>query len=296
VRLTGRLHRTPEAEAAVVAVHGLGGSIESEYMLTLAAAAREVGWSCLRLNLRGSDRAGDDFYHAGLTEDLHAALASPELAGMRDLYLVGFSMGGHVVLRAATEDMNPRVRAVAAVCSPLDLAPCQAAFDRPQRWLYRRYVLASLVEIYRGVAARRSVPVPVEEAARITTVWEWDEKIVAPRWGFDGPDDYYARASVAPRLGELRVPALLVQAQGDPFVADASVRPALESLAGEIPLTAHWVSPAGHMGFPEQVDLGVEAPLGLEPQILGWLRQRTGPHQDGFGIDVQPGVEREEKR
>jgi predicted alpha/beta-fold hydrolase len=272
VRLSGHLHFSDSAERAVVAIHGLGGCTESEYMVRLAKLAPREGFACLRLNLRGSDRQGNDFYHAGLSGDLHAALKAPELAVFRELYLLGFSMGGHVALRAATEEMDPRVRAVAAVCAPLDLAPCADSFDRPSRWLYRRYVMSSLVDIYRAVAARRPVALPVEEATHISRIREWDEKIVAPRWGFDGPDDYYARASVASRLGELRIPALLVQAAEDPLVPEEAVRPALDGAPG---LTVHWMTPAGHMGFPGDLDLGVEAPPGLEPQVLGWLAEAS---------------------
>lgn len=271
VRLSGHLHPADGSDArgrAVVTVHGLGGCTESEYMVRTAQLAPQRGLACLRLNLRGSDRRSNDYYHAGLTRDLHAALQTPELAGFRELYLLGFSMGGHVVLRAATEELDPRVKAVAAVCSPLELDPCATSFDRPSRWLYRRYVMSALMEIYRAVAERRPVPLPVEDAARITRIREWDEKIVAPRWGFDGPDDYYARASVGPRMGELRVPALLVAAAEDPMVPAEAVRPALEDAPR---VTTRWVAPAGHMGFPGDLDLGIDAPPGLESQVLGWL-------------------------
>jgi len=270
VRLSGWLHPRDGADAAILAIHGLGGCTESEYMVRMATVAREADVACLRLNLRGSDRRGEDYYHAGLAGDVHAVLASPALASFRHLYLVGFSMGGHVALRAATEDLDPRVRAVATVCSPLALGPCAAAIDRPNRWLYRRYLMSSLLDIYRAVAARRPVPIAVEEAARITHIREWDEKIVTPRWGFDGPDDYYARASVAPRLDRLRVPALLVAATEDPMVPAEAIRPAL---ARAPHMTSRWVAPAGHMGFPRDLDLGFDAPRGLEPQILGWLRE-----------------------
>lgn len=269
VHLTGRFHPSDAASTALVTIHGLGGCTESEYMVRMARLASEAGFACLRLNLRGSDRQGNDFYHAGLTSDLHAALKSPLLAGFDTLALVGFSMGGHVALKAATEDLDPRVTAVAAVCSPLDLAPCAVSFDRPNRWLYRRYVMASLLDIYRAVAERRPVPLPVEEAAKLTRIRDWDEKIVAPRWGFEGSDDYYARASVGPLLPSLKVPALLVQAAADPMVPDAAVRPALDAASG---VTAHWVARAGHVGFPRDVDLGMDAPLGLEPQLLRWIQ------------------------
>src|SRR5258708_3104507 len=60
VRLTGRLREVPGAEELVVLVHGLGGSIGSHYMPRGAAAVERAGLSCLRLNLRGADRLGED--------------------------------------------------------------------------------------------------------------------------------------------------------------------------------------------------------------------------------------------
>src|SRR5262245_28756339 len=77
VALAGVLHQRPGSDELLFLVHGLGGCADSLYMLRAAHAAEAAGLSCLRFNLRGSDRAGEDFYHAGLTSDLHAALASP---------------------------------------------------------------------------------------------------------------------------------------------------------------------------------------------------------------------------
>jgi hypothetical protein len=39
---------------------------------------------------------------------------------------------------------DPRLRAVVAVCAPLDLASSQATIDSPGRFLYRRYLLARI--------------------------------------------------------------------------------------------------------------------------------------------------------
>ena len=65
---------------ALLIVHGLGGSAKSPYTAKAAHAAAAAGLSSLRLNLRGADLLGEDYYHAGMTADLAAAIASPELA------------------------------------------------------------------------------------------------------------------------------------------------------------------------------------------------------------------------
>ncbi|MDH3403380.1 MAG: alpha/beta fold hydrolase [Acidobacteriota bacterium] len=279
VRLSGRLSGRLPGECGgplVLAVHGLGGSADSRYLWELAAAAGRRDWAILRLNLRGADRRGGDFHHGGLTADLHAALASPALAGYGPIAAVGFSLGGHTVLRLACEGADSRLRAVAAVCPPLDLAAGQQAIDRPGAWIYRRYVLRHLKQIYRAVAARPAVPLPlpVTAAERIATLWDWDEAVVAPRYGFAGAADYYARASVAPRLAALRVPALVVATQGDPMVPAATLRPWLE-LAPDA-MTVRWVERGGHVAFPRRLSLGYGPERGLAGQLLAWCGAAIG--------------------
>lgn len=258
VRLTGRLRELP-GDDLLVLVHGLGGSVDSHYMVRGAKAAEAAGLSCLRVNLRGSDRGGDDYYHAGLTSDLHAALSSPEAARFQRIWMIGYSLGGHVVLRTATEEADPRLAAVAAVCAPVDLALAGTEIDSPSFWLYRRYLLRSLADIYRAAAARRPVPYPVEMIGEIRTIREWDDRIVAPRHGFADAADYYARMSVAPRLPELRVPALLLNSECDPMVPARAVRPALERESPN--LKVDWVR-GGHVAFPDT-------------EVIAWLTDET---------------------
>jgi predicted alpha/beta-fold hydrolase len=280
VRLTGRWSDPDGGPGGggerplLLVVHGLGGSAGSRYARRAAAVALAAGFACLRLNLRGSDRLGEDFYHAGLVSDLAAALASPELAGYRRVYALGFSLGGHLALRLAAEPgeaTGSRLGAVAALAAPLDLALGAAAIDRPRSAPYRRYLLGSLKQIYRAVAARRPVPLPVDQARRIRWIREWDERVVAPRHGFAGADDYYRRESVASRLGGLRVPALLVAAEDDPMVPAAALRPALA--AAPEALEVRWLRAGGHLGIAAPADLGLggAAGAGVEEQMLGWL-------------------------
>jgi predicted alpha/beta-fold hydrolase len=272
IRLTGHLRDVPRTDEIVVLVHGLGGCTESHYMPRGAAAAEAAGLACLRLNLRGSDRQGEDYYHAGLAADLHAALASAALERYRRIYVLGYSMGGHVALRLATEEGDPRLAAVAAVCAPVDLARSQEEIDAPAAWVYRRYLLTNLGTVYRAVAARRPVPFPVERLGEIRTFRDWDDRIVAPRHGFADAADYYTRASVAPRLGSLRVPALLLNSELDPMVPARSVRPGLAGASSL--LTVAWLRGGGHVAFPRRMSAGLGGGEGIDAQAIAWLRSQ----------------------
>jgi len=268
VRLSGWLREVPGSGEILVLGHGLGGGTESRYLGGGVAAAEAAGISSLRINLRGSDRRGEDFYHAGLTADLHAALASGELRRYERIHALGYSLGGHVTLRLGAEAGDPRLAAVAAICSPLDLAASQREIDSPRRWPYRRYLLKGLVDIYAAVAARHPVPLPVEQARRVRTIREWDDRVVAPRHGFADAADYYARESVAPRLPNLRVPALLLASEWDPMVPAHTVRAALDALPRPAPrLEVRWVAGGGHDSFPRALE--------VDRKVVEWLRERT---------------------
>ncbi len=276
VRLTGVLHAPGAATTLLVALHGLGGSIESSYLKRFASAAVGRGYACLRFDLRGAGGDSADFYHAGLTSDLAAVLAAPRLASFSQIVLVGFSLGGQLALRWAgeLEDAgDPRLAAVAGVCSPLDLDLGAGAIDAWFNAPYRAWILSGLCELADRVERFR--PLPVDRAARrrIATIREWDTRIVAPRWGFASAEDYYRKVSAAGTLGGIRRPSWIVLAQNDPMVPPATVRAALERASAAVEVT--WTRRGGHVGFPAHLDLGQPDERGLAGQLLGWIESKV---------------------
>ena len=262
VKLSGRIDHVAEARGLVIIVHGMGGSAERTYCAVAASAARAAGLSSLRLNLRGADGSGEDLYHIGLVDDVEAAVAHPEVTGYERLYAIGFSLGGHIALRAAAlGGAGGRLRAVASVCAPLDLDACCAHIDHPKRWAYRMHLLAGVKEVYRMVAARRPMPEPVEAVLAIRSVRVWDERVVAPRFGFAGASDYYRQVGVGPLLPQMAIPALVVASESDPMVPARTVRPAL--LEASSAVEVRWLRRGGHVGFPGEV--------GILGEIVGWL-------------------------
>ncbi len=272
VCLRGRLSQQADSDSIVVIVHGLGGSVMSYYARNAAISAARAGIDSLRVNLRGADRGGDDYYHAGLTDDLAAALGSTALERYENIFLLAYSLGGNMMLRYLAGTPDPRIRAAAAVCSPIDLKPSARAIDRPRGVFYRRHVLAGLKEIYRNVAARREVPLPVDEASRIDTIEQWDERVISPRHGFAGAEDYWAQTSACHVLDEIDTPTLFVASERDPMVGIDTVRPWLQNATK---LRQIVTSQGGHVGFPRAMDLGLGTGGTVEDQIIQWMLAPT---------------------
>src|SRR5664280_3263140 len=130
----------PDGPAAgeIVMVHGLEGSGEAGYMRSLSGAALRAGFAAHRFHMRtcgGTERLCRTLYHAGLTSDLLAVLRQFRSEGRAPAFLVGFSLGGNLVLKLAGElgeSARPLVGGVCAVSTPLDLAVCAQRIAQPE--------------------------------------------------------------------------------------------------------------------------------------------------------------------
>lgn len=268
VAVIGRLHlpRAPSA-VLVVIVHGLGSDHDRPYTRTGARAALDAGAAVLRIELRGGGLDPRGLYHAGLLSDFEAILDSPALRDFSTIHVLGYSLGGHLALTLGVDTDDPRVGRVAALCAPLDLAATQRHIDRRRSLPYRVNVLAGLKASYKVLAQRQAVPAPWSTVRRIQTIRDWDAAIVVPFFGFDSVDDYYAKMSAGPRLGQLKRDALIVATHADPMIPIDTLRPFLEAPR----VTARLLHSGGHVYFPKGTHLGFGERLGVEAQCVDWL-------------------------
>lgn len=272
IAITGRIGPEFGGDEMLVAVHGLGGHVGSYYMGRVMAAAERAGISGARMNMRGADRGGDDIYHGGLSQDIGTFLGSPEFAQVKRFYLIGYSLGGHLALAYAAGDHDPRLAAVASVCAPLDFESSARTIDTRASTMYRGHLLRGLKQSFRAAAERAAYHTPVAQVNSIRFVREWDEVVVAPRFGFESAEEYYARVSVGSRLHAIRTPTLMLVADGDPMVRLSTLLPSLER-----PGVVHVVRTpvGGHVGFPERINLGLGSTGNVDDQLIDWMREQS---------------------
>ncbi|HWP43865.1 MAG TPA: alpha/beta fold hydrolase [Blastocatellia bacterium] len=238
----------------VLILHGLEGSAESPYMLGTAEKALRAGFNALRINHRncgGTEDLTPTLYHAGLTDDVRQIICELiERDGLREICLVGFSLGGNIALKLAGE-LGPRapkeLKKVVAVSPSLDLMSCADAIEMRSNIIYHMSFLSSL----RGRMRRKARLFPDRyDGSRlrgIRTIRQFDSIYTAPHSGFRDVTDYYERASALPHLKHIALPTMIIQARDDPFIPFAPFeRPEIASNP-HIGLVA--TRHGGHVGF-----------------------------------------------
>ncbi|EDY17059.1 alpha/beta hydrolase fold protein [Chthoniobacter flavus Ellin428] len=207
----------------VILAHGLEGSSTQNYIRGITAELAKAGWDSLAYNFRGCSGEPNRLpraYHSGETEDLRTVITR----ATRDystLALVGFSLGGNVVLKYLGEaPPHASIRASAAVCAPIDLAACARKLDekRSNRIYLRRFIV-SLVDKIEAKAALFPDVVDSTGARHLRSFQEFDDRFTGPMHGFRDAADYWTRSSARQFLSKITVPTLLLQPRNDPFLA-----------------------------------------------------------------------------
>jgi predicted alpha/beta-fold hydrolase len=250
----------PDDADLFVLVHGFGGDADRPYMREAAAALRAHGLATLRVSMRGAGDSSPDVYHAGLGSDLAAVLADPSLARHPRVFVLGFSLGGHLAAHLALRSSkDPRLVGIIAVCSPLDLGRNVELLDRPAGWLYRRFVLSNLERTHARIHGH---------SPRFRWIRDWDATTIVPRYRFESVEHYWSSQCAGPRLRAANVPILFIASQADPMVPAETLLPHLRRAGSAVDV--RWLRRGGHIGFPADTDLGLPGELGLFNQIVTW--------------------------
>ena len=235
----------------ILFLHGLEGSADAGYIASCAQEALTRGFAVHRLNARtcgGTESLCETTYHSGLTADARFVLEAIQARSPAPRFVIGFSLGGNVALKLAGElGQTELISGVCAVSTPIDLAACVRSMEKRANQLYARRFLRRLRN--RVVRKSRLVPETFRAAAiaNVRTIWEFDDRVTAPLFGFGTAANYYATQSASRYLEKIRVPALVVTSKDDPMVPfDIYHHPAFQSNPYlKLVATAH----GGHLGF-----------------------------------------------
>jgi hypothetical protein len=278
----------------VVMVHGLCGCHRSPYMMRMAYKLWRRGLRAVRMNLRGCGSGiglARQPYHSGRSADLWCVLQTLHHdTPQSPLTVIGFSLGGNIVLKMAGElgaMATPQVSQVIAVCPPADLAACSRLLGQPSNRLYEQRFMRLLQAAVRE-RHQRFPDLPCVLLPPQLSLYEFDHIYTAPLCGFQDADDYYARCSAAPLVPGIALPCRILFANDDPFI-DATVFDAVDLPASvQVMRTRR----GGHLGF-----LGVPGSSGgyrwLDTTLLTWIAATDDlcrPYQAPARSGVDPGA------
>jgi predicted alpha/beta-fold hydrolase len=265
----------------LIVVHGLEGSSESQYMTGVARNGLAAGMNVVRMNQRncgGMDYCAPTLYNSSLSSDVAAVARNViENDGVSRFALVGFSMGGNLVLKCAGEwgrQRPPEFKAVAAVCPAMDLAASADALHEPANRLYEWYFLLQLYRRLRTKAKFFPNDFDVRRLRGVTSLRLFDDRVTAFYCGFADADDYYARATATNVVDRIAVPGLIIHAANDPFIR---VRPeTLRKIAGNPNLTYIETADGGHCSFIGEPDGNGYDGRWAEREVVEFVKQVAG--------------------
>ena len=242
--------------SCVVLIHGLGGSANSEYMLSSAHAFLQVGIPVARVDLRGAGDSYDlsrHYYHAGRTEDVRAVLRSVLLRAGYGVVPMGFSLGGNMTVKVLGEpDELPGVLAGISVSTPLDLVEGSAYIQAVAFGLYERFIVFNLRhELQKGFAELTEQQ--WREVRRARRLEAFDNAYTAPENGWRDAIEYYSVNSSSQFLPRVQRPLLMVHSADDPMVPVAPYeRLQWYDLARRNRISRAITGIGGHLGFHER--------------------------------------------
>lgn len=237
----------------VLVLHGLESSASAGYIVATMREIKARGWGAFAMNFRSCGTETNRkprSYHAGETGDALTALSIIKKRVRGPVYGVAYSLGGSVMtkLLAETGDDSP-IDAASVVSVPFDLSECATRIDNNGGWmtLYRERFLMRMRKKARDKAKRFPDHFDLNALKKIRTLREFDEVVTAPLHGFASAAAYYAASSVGTRVGEIRRPLWVLNAEDDPLIPKETLpvaamrkNPCIQSLQ-----TAH----GGHVGF-----------------------------------------------
>ncbi len=253
----------------VILLHGLEGNSRRPYMMRMASVLSSEGYDVLALNFRGCSEEPNNLlrsYHTGETGDLRFLIQWVEdQFDYQNIALVGFSLGGNVLLKYLGEEgsqLSERVSGGVAFSAPVHLSTSSRQLDQGLNRLYVSRFLQTLIPKALAKLERFDHDLDKKLISASRSFTEFDEAFTAPVNGFLSAEDYWHQASSLPWLNAVIRPVLLINAQDDPFLSPECYP---IELARQHPyLTLEAPKNGGHVAFPS-----------LWPSEKYWPENRT---------------------
>ncbi|MBP7280492.1 MAG: alpha/beta fold hydrolase [Leptospiraceae bacterium] len=233
----------------MVLFHGMEGTSDSHYIVSLAEAALLNGYGVIRVNQRGCGKGeglSKKGYNAGKTDDVALIENHVYRHYSKKIILCGFSLSANIILKYFGEKRTIRSKFFSAVSPPLDLKRACEYIDSPAGLFYRRVFLDSFKDKFKRGVLMASKEIK-QNAYNAKTMFDFDDLVTAPLFDYKGALDYYKHNSSIHFIHKIKTKGIVIHAMDDPLIPPDTFRSIHWK---KIPsLTPILTETGGHVGF-----------------------------------------------
>tara|TARA_R110002073_G_scaffold72537_1_gene177576 strand:+ start:596032 stop:596994 length:963 start_codon:yes stop_codon:yes gene_type:complete len=265
---------TVTSKKIVVITHGLEGSSNSTYVISLTEILNNNGYDTVAINLRGCSGEPNRLlssYHSGKTEDLDEVIQYIQSNySYSEINLVGYSLGGNLTLKYIGEAERKHIHCAVAISVPCDLKSTALKMNTFSNRMYLKRFLKTLKKkAYQKVEQFPDSFLTKETIANLKNFKDFDDFYTAPAHHFKDAEDYWLKASCQQFIPSIKTNSLLINALDDPFLTKDSF-PIKEATNNAY---FHLETPkyGGHVGFVSY--LNITKLRWCENRILSFLEK-----------------------
>lgn len=257
--------------------HGLGGSSTAPYMKSTAAEFQRRDFDVVAMNYRSCSEEVNrkaKMYGMRTYLDLETVVKSFE-GEYSEIVLVGFSMGGNIVLNFMVHLLPnyESIKGAVSVSAPCDVWDSITDFEKLGNGEYQEYFLDRIKDCLRE--KNRKYPnifeeagICLEEVLHSKGLKAFDETFTAKIEGFSSVDEYYKATTTKGRLHLINKPTLLLLPWDD-IVVSPNCFPVEE---GKKNANLFFERPefGGHLGYESKNQI-----FGLEERIVDFMLEEV---------------------
>ncbi len=214
-----------KATKVSILLHGLEGNAQRTYIKSMGKKLIAKNWDVAAVNFRGcSGEPNKKFasYNAGKTDDLDSIINFIlKKYGYSEIALIGFSLGGNLLLKYLGERDNAptEITKAIAISSPLSLKGSLESLTQFNNFIYRNSFLKDLRKKYKIKMQDFPEKISTTDIKKINSLLAFDSYYTAPAHGFKDAFDYYEKNSSVNFIANIKIPVLILNAENDTFLS-----------------------------------------------------------------------------
>ncbi len=230
--------------------HGLEGNSKDHFIEKSATSLHAKGYDVLVWHYRscsGEMNRLERFYEHGDIADLDEVILHASKRNYQRIFLLGFSMGGTMVINYMGNRPHPLVKKGIVFSAPIDLSAAAVNLSGG----FNRQLEKSFIKKWKKKIERKAQDFPdlfdLEALNNASSLSDIYEQHILPLHGYPSMEDYNSKWSSVQFIPNIKVPLLIVNAKNDPLLSEncypREVCEKSESVYLEIPKYG------GHTGF-----------------------------------------------